>query len=127
MPVIEVDFETYKELVNRRPSEDVSEGDVVKMLLGLKRKEAPREGKSWRSEGVDFWIGTELRHRFRGGQVATAEIVEGGVLTNGQTFSGVSPAAAFVAGHQANGWQFWEYQAEPGHWVKIDALRLGAN
>jgi hypothetical protein len=126
VPQIEVDFDTYKELVTRRPSEDVSEGDVVRSLLGLTRKQAPTAGRSWVSEGVHLWVGTELRHRFRGGDIVSAEIVDDGIRVAGQTFSGLSPAAAFAAGHQANGWQFWEYQVEPGKWVKVDALRHGA-
>ena len=35
MPTIEVDFEVYKALIARRPTEDVSENDVLRQLLRL--------------------------------------------------------------------------------------------
>jgi len=33
MPFIEIDFDVYKALTARRPSEDVTENDVLRQLL----------------------------------------------------------------------------------------------
>jgi hypothetical protein len=127
MPMIEVDFETFKEITARRPHEGVSEGDVVREAFGLSLTTATgtsgEASKIWFSEGVGFSVGTKLRHRFRGGRTETGEIEEGGVRVNGRVFPGLSPAAAYGAGHQANGWHFWEVLQPDGKWVKADALR----
>lgn len=130
MPSIVVDFEVFKEVTARRAHEGVSENDVLREALGLpasgqKPASAQQaEGKFWTSEGVRFPVGTRLRHRFRGsGRIVEAEMTEHGVRLNGRTFSGLSPAAAESAGHQSNGWQFWEVQQEDGTWKKADSLR----
>ena len=123
MPMIEVDFESFKEITSRRRSEGMTEGDVVREALGLSKPPYASSGTAWHSEGVSFAPGTKLRHVFRGGKTITAEISEDGVVSNGQCFKGLSPAAAYGAGHQANGWQFWEVQLSDGRWVKADTLR----
>ena len=43
MPTIEIDFDVFKALTLRRPSEEVSENDVLRQLLHLPAKvqEAP--------------------------------------------------------------------------------------
>ena len=124
MPIIEVDFETFKEITSRRRNEAMSEGEVVKEALGLGLT-ATSDPKTpvWHSEGVAFAERTKLRHVFRGGKTVVAEITKDGVLSGGRIFKGLSPAAAYGAGHQANGWQFWEVQLADGRWVKADALR----
>ena len=43
---------------------------------------------------------------------------------NGRTFTSPSLAgAAAVNRRSCNGWTFWEYEATPGHWLKLDTLR----
>jgi hypothetical protein len=131
MPTIEVDFETFKEITVRRPNEKVTEGDVVRAALGLPTKNSGLDnvttrgigGQFWYSEGVPFPMGTRLRHVYRGGKTAEAEITKDGVKIGAETFPGLSPAASFSAGHQANGWQFWEVCNSEGRWVKADILR----
>jgi hypothetical protein len=131
MPTIEVDFDTFKEITARRPDENVSEGDVVRAALGLAKRKPGLDnvatrgigGLFWHSEGVPFVVGTRLRHVYRTGKVAEAEITSSGVKVGEQVFPGLSPAAAFSAGHQANGWQFWEVLRPEGRWVKADGLR----
>ena len=108
--MIEIDFETYKEIVRRRPNERVSEGDVVRQALGLNPSDAPSPASDdtfWTSEGVAFPVGTRLEHRFRDGRVVEAKITGRGVEANGVTYSGLSPAGVAVTGHQLNGWLFW--------------------
>ena len=71
MPTITVDFDVFKALTLRRPSEDISENDVLRELLGLPRK-APRDMKiwpvagDWLSKGVRFPAGTEFRATYKG-------------------------------------------------------------
>ena len=124
MPTIQVDFETYKAITARRRNEEMSECDVVKEALGIVSV-APNSPNApvWHSEGVAFAAGTKLRHVFRGGKTVSAEISKNGVVSGGSCFKGLSPAAAYGAGHQANGWQFWEVQLPDGRWVKADTLR----
>lgn len=128
---IDIDFDVFKALTARRKSADTSENDVLRVLLGLgpaERSIGEAQGSAaladevWTSEGVDFAVGTKLRHRFRGGRIVQARITAHGVEYDGETHGGLSPAAAAASGHQANGWQFWELQTRSG-WRKADSLR----
>ncbi|WP_375271785.1 hypothetical protein [Sphingomonas sp.] len=126
MPMIEIDFETFKEITRRRPSESVSEGDVVREALGLTRSEEPdavTNATFWESEGVQFEVGSKLEHRFRDGRIVEATITDHGVEMNGVVYSGLSPAGVAVAGHQLNGWLFWFLRDEAGKLVSADTLR----
>ena len=131
MPLIEIDFETFKEITARRPNEQTSEGDVVRAAFGLKPKSSGLDnvatvgigGQFWHSEGVAFPVGSRFRHVFRDGRIAEAHVESNGIVFNGQPFKGLSPAAAAAAGHQANGWQFWEILQGNGRWTKADTLR----
>ncbi len=131
MPMIDVDFESYKEITARRPNENVTEGDVIRQALGLPKSNSGLDNQStsgmggqfWHSEGVPFKVGVRLRHAFRNGKTANAEITQSGIKVDERLFQGLSPAAAHAAGHQANGWQFWEVCQPDGRWVKADTLR----
>ena len=125
MPMIEVDFETFKEITRRRPNERVSEGDIVREALGLDahRQSTKLDRGFWESEGVSFPVGTHLEHRFRDGRIVEATIVEQGVEVKGTVYSGLSPAGVSVTGHQLNGWNFWFLRNAEGHLVAADTLR----
>jgi hypothetical protein len=127
MPTIEVDFETFKAITARRASEQTSEGDVVREALGLDKPMAAAGEPIWVSERVRFPVGAKLRHVFRNGKIAEAEIVANGVAIGEMLFPGLSPAAAFRAGHQANGWHFWDVLQPSGEWIKADTLRQRRN
>ena len=105
MPQVTVDFETYKEIVRRRPSEDVREGDIVRAALGLDPsvRIAASDSETWASEGVKFPVGTRLEHRFRDGRVVEATVTAQGIDVKGTIYSGLSPAGVAVTGHQLNG------------------------
>lgn len=131
MQPIQIDFDVFKAITARRPTDAVTENDVLRDVFGLPpRAEGaaakPSRGRSkirgWKSEGVNFLIGTTLQHRFRDGRTVRAKIVENGVEHDGKIYPGLSPAAAAAAGHQANGWQFWELNTLFG-WRKADSLR----
>ncbi len=117
MVEIFVDFETYKEITERRTSEEITPGDIVRQALGLPPKKDTNNEKEiknsensqqyWLSDGVRFPVGTKLEHRFRDGHVVEAIIVEDGILFNNIIYNGFSPAAKAAAGCVVNGWKFW--------------------
>lgn len=47
-------------------------------------------------------------------------IVHGAI---GRKFASPSMAAQHVLGHNANGWDFWQYERSPGEWVRLRHLR----
>lgn len=129
MPSIDIDFEVYKAVTARRPSEEVSENDVLRQLFGLPPKQpATVAGNGtasggWVTKGVHFPDGTELRAKYRG-QTYGAR-VEGGVLVlNGKSFDSVSNAARSITQNNVDGWRFWECRF-PGQqsWRTIKSLR----
>jgi hypothetical protein len=129
MRTIEVDFDVYKALTMRRPSEDVTENDVLRELLGLSRGGKPAaaahalEPGDWVSKGVRFPAGTELRANYKG-QTYLGRVEGGALLLNARRFDTPSAAAMSITGNPVNGWTFWECRL-PGRasWQLLRALR----
>jgi hypothetical protein len=130
MYTVEVDFDVYKQLTVRRPTEDVSYNDVIRALLGLGQPSAtsPNEAagpspQDWVSKGVRFPVGTEFRANYKG-QSHTARVEAGALAVNGQCYDSPSAAAMAVTGNPVNGWRFWECRL-PGRssWQLIESLR----
>lgn len=129
MRTIDVDFDVFKAITMRRASEDVSENDVLRELLGL----PPRKGSShsqasvgpgdWVAKGVRFPAGTEFRATYKG-QTYLARVEGGALLLNGQRFDSPSAAAISITGSPVNGWHIWQCRL-PGQasWQMIKALR----
>ena len=129
MPLIEIDFDVYKALTARRPSEDVTENDVLRQLLHL-----PREGSSamsanspapsdWVTKGVRFPAGTELRATYKG-QNYLARVVDGALVLNSKRFDSPSAAAMSITNHPINGWTFWQCRLPgQGRWTLLRELR----
>lgn len=112
MATIEVDFDVFKELTNRRPTESVSYNDVLRDLLKLNK--APAKTGSVLQEGgvvfdgVHFPEGTQFRKTYKG-KLYTAQIRGGAwVDNNNAKCSSPSDAARKVTGNNVNGWRFWE-------------------
>lgn len=129
MHSIDVDFEVYKELTNRRATEHVTYNDVIRELLRLKKAPAQSAGSDgasggdWTTKGVRFPAGTVLRAEYKGRQYAAT--VEGGALVlNAKRFSSPSAAAVSITKSPVNGWVFWECRF-PGQstWQLIKTLR----
>lgn len=129
MRTIEVDFDVYKALTVRRPSEDVTENDVLRQLLGLSAKR-PSEAAAaipspgdWITKGVRFPAGTEFRANYKG-QTYLGRIESGALLISGKRYDSPSSAAVSITGNPVNGWTFWECRL-PGQasWQMIKALR----
>src|SRR5215510_2983332 len=97
MPIIDVDFDVYKALVARRPSEEVTENDVLRQLLRLPRKapssaDALAAADDWVIKGVRIPAGSELRAKYKG-QIYSGVVAEGALVVNGQRFASPSAAA----------------------------------
>jgi hypothetical protein len=128
MPAIEVDFDVFKALTARRPTEDVTENDVLRQLLGLAAKKAspgapPAAPGDWVAKGVRFPSGTEFRAAYKG-QTYLARIEGGALMLNGKRFDTPSAAAMSISDHPVNGWTFWEARlpGQPG-WKTIKSFR----
>ena len=129
MRTIEVDFDVFKALTLRHPSEDVTENDVLRELLGLSARRPvkpvgndPTQG-DWVVKGATFAAGTEFRATYKG-QTYLARVENGALVLNGQSFNSPSAAAVSITGNPVNGWTFWEFRL-PGRttWQIIKALR----
>ncbi|MBI2970277.1 MAG: DUF2924 domain-containing protein [Gammaproteobacteria bacterium] len=127
---IEVDFDVFKALTLRRSSEEVTENDVLRELLGLPTRRSgtgmPAPGSTqgaWVSKGVTFPPGTEFRANYKG-QTYLARVENGALVWNGERFGSPSAAAVSVTGNNVNGWNFWECRL-PGQasWQIIKGLR----
>jgi len=129
MHTIAVDFDVFKALTLRRASEDVTENDVLRELLGLPSKReptapAPRPGAGdWTIKGVRFPAGTEFRAYYKG-QTYLGRVEGGALVLNGKRFDSPSAAAVSITGNPVNGWHFWQCRL-PGEasWKMIKALR----
>lgn len=129
MMAIDVDFDVFKALTNRRSSEEVSYNDVIRELLGLSAKKSiPSVGSEggrldWVVKGVRFRHGTEFRARYQG-QIHYGKVENGKLVVNDQRFSSPSAAAREITHTSVNGWTFWECRmAGSGTWEIIKSLR----
>lgn len=129
MPQIDIDFEVFKELTNRRPAEDVTYNDVVRELLKLPKpsksaKPAPNASKPWVVSDTSFPAGSEFLADYKG--KTYSGIVKDGKLeiNDGGKFTTPSAAAVHITGSNVNGWRFWKCKL-PGasHFVLIERLR----
>jgi hypothetical protein len=129
MHTIDVDFDVFKELTLRRPSEDVSANDVLRQVLalppkraGLVTKTGPSPG-DWVSKGVRFPVGTEFRATYKG-RTYLGRVEGGALVVDGKRYDSPSPAAIKITGTPVNGWTFWECRL-PHHanWQSLKSLR----
>jgi len=133
MRTIEVDFDVFKALTLRRPSEDISENDVLRDLLGLSTKRGPSPPSGavsapgdWVTKGVRFPAGTEFRATYKG-QTWLARVEGGALVRDGKRYDSPSAAAVSITDNPVNGWTFWECRL-PGQagWKIIKTLRKSA-
>lgn len=132
MRTIEVDFDVFKALTLRRPSESISENDVLRELLNLpparagqsaKAVSIPLEPGGWISKGVRFPAGTEFRAHYKG-ETHLARVENSALVLNGKRYDTPSAAAMSITGSPVNGWTFWECRV-PGSaaWQMIKSRR----
>ena len=127
---IEIDFEVFKALTNRRATESISYNDVLRELLGLNPLKTPvlnsevaSSTGAWTTKGVIFPVGTEFRANYKG-QTIAGKVESGALVVDGKRFDSPSSAAVSITGNMVNGWIFWECRL-PGKmtWQMIKALR----
>jgi hypothetical protein len=136
MRTIDVDFDVFKALTLRRPTESVTENDVLRELLGLppaaRNATAARahagtvpaiEPGSWVTKGVRFPAGTEFRAHYKG-ETHLARVEKGALVLGGKRYDTPSAAAMAITSSPTNGWTFWECRT-PGQavWRMIKTLR----
>jgi hypothetical protein len=131
MPTIQVDFDVYKAITIRRPTEAVSENDVLRSLLGLSSKQDSgtlihppiADADDWIAKGVRFPAGAEFRASYKG-QTWLGRIERGALVVKGERFDTPSAAAGSITGSPTNGWTFWECRL-PGQssWQMIKGMR----
>jgi hypothetical protein len=128
MPTIEIDFDVYKALIARRPTEEVTENDVLRQLLNLPKLSAPAARdlparEDWVTKGIRVPAGTQLRATYKG-QTYAARVEDGALLLEGRRFESPSAAAMSITGHPVNGWNFWQSRL-PGQvaWKPLRTLR----
>jgi hypothetical protein len=124
---ISVDFDVFKELTVRRNSEEVTENEVIRELLGLKiekpNKKIDDSGTPWVSKGVSFPHGTEFRTSYKGQQYF-GKVKNGALVVNGKRYSSPSSAAVSITVSPVNGWRFWECMLpSTSKWKIIATLR----
>jgi hypothetical protein len=130
MTNIEIDFEVFKELTNRRATEHVTYNDVLREVLGLKPLTAPPTKPiletpvgAWTTKGITFPAGTEFRANYKG-QTILAKVESGSLVLNGKRFDSPSAAAVSITGNMVNGWIFWECRMlGKTSWQTIKMLR----
>ena len=128
MPNIQVDFDVFKAITLLRPTESVTENDVLRELLGLPVGRqaagvaAPAPG-DWVTKGVRFPAGTEFRAVYKG-QTYLGRVEKGALSLAGKRYDAPSAAAMSITGINVNGWNFWQCRM-PGRpdWVAINMLR----
>jgi hypothetical protein len=125
---IEIDFDVFKELTNRRDHEGVSYNDVLRRILQLpvplfQMKEVTGD-RPWRISGTTFPVGSEFAADYKGTSY-TGAVKDGKlVLSDGFRSDTPSAAAVHVTGSATNGWRFWKCRL-PGssQFVPIERLR----
>lgn len=125
MVTIDVDFDVFKAITNRRADESVTNNDVLRALLklGPAAKEAPSARKGWTWKGVTLPHGTQLRAEHKG-QAHLAEIVDGQWMQDGESYSSPSAAAFAITEYGINGWRFWEAKRPTDTaWQQLGRLR----
>jgi len=129
MPQVEIDFEVFKELTNRRPTEAVTYNDVIRELLKLPKpakssKLAANGSKPWIVSDTTFPAGSEFTADHKG--KSYSGIAKDGKLelSDGSKFTTPSAAAVHVTGSNVNGWRFWKCKL-PGasQFVLLERLR----
>jgi hypothetical protein len=127
MATISVDFDVFKALTNLRMSEEQTENEVLRKLLGLPTASAAQlptsDEPAWVCKGVAFPAGTKLRASFKGREYF-GEVKNGAFLLDGVEHTSPSSAAYSVTQSAVNGWTFWQC-LRPGDttWMGLNVVR----
>jgi hypothetical protein len=125
--MIDISFDTYKQLTLLRSSEDVTYDEVIRSLLKIPpvtpAEQSKPEKKAWSYKSITLPHGTDLRATYKG-TTHIAKIVDGEWIQNGAAQTSPSAAANAITGNSVNGWDFWEAKL-PDHprWRLLNSLR----
>jgi hypothetical protein len=67
--------------------------------------------------------GIRLRRKYKGQKYKARIREDGKVLFNRVIYSSPTMVGQALCNHAVNGREFWEYEREPGDWVKLEKLR----
>src|SRR5690242_19253488 len=103
MPQIDIDFEVFKELTNRRPAESVTYNDVIRDLLKLPKPTAKSSKISamngsnpWVVSDTTFPVGSEFMADYKG-KTYSGTVKDGKLeLSDGSKFTTPSAAAMHI-------------------------------
>jgi hypothetical protein len=80
-------------------------------------------GRSFVTEGVEFPHATDFRLKWRR-EYKYAQVFDGALRANNQTFDSVSGAATHIKGYCEDGWRVWECKfPNEQDWRPISSLR----
>jgi hypothetical protein len=122
---IEIDFEVFKALTNRRTTESTTYNDVLRDVLELPINPATDQPSSegWTWKGVTLPNGTELKAEYKG-QAYFAKIEDGQWMQDGESRSSPSAAAFAITESGINGWWFWSVKRPNDMaWAPLGKLR----
>lgn len=126
MVALDVDFDVFKALTNRRATEDVTYNDVLRELLELGAKAPPsatQNSGGWSWKGVTLPNGTELKASHQG-KLCAAKIENSKWMQDGNTYASPSAAAFAITNYGINGWLFWQVKRpSDATWVQLGSLR----
>lgn len=153
MPQIDIDFEVFKQLTNRRPTENVTYNDVIRELLTLSkptrtsrklptanRSKKPKPilkpgklatangSKNWAVSDTTFPVGSEFTANHKG-KTYSGTVKDGKLeLSDGGKFTTPSAAAVHITKTKVNGWRFWKCKLpDTSQFVVLESLRGKAN
>ena len=126
MQTIEIDFDVFKKLTQKRRSEKMTYNDVLREILGLSEKtraQATEHPQYWGCRGGHILIGTRLRASYQG-KTHEAAVTKRGIEYAEKRYGSPSEAAHAVTLTNVNGWRFWQAMT-PGatKWVELSRLR----
>jgi predicted CopG family antitoxin len=129
MQTIEIDFDVYKALTNKRKIEKETYNDVLRAILGLgplsvsERTSTNQSEGDWIYKSVHFPSGTEFQANYKG-NMYHAQVKDGALYLNGESYNSPSAAAISITGNPVNGWIFWECRL-PGQnsWKNLKSFK----
>jgi predicted CopG family antitoxin len=129
MSQIDIEFDVFKELTNRRRTEEVTYSDVLRELLKLPKPTGKSilvtaNGRPWLVRGVTFPVGSEFMADYRG-KTYSGTVKDGKLeLSEGGKFRTPSAAAMYITKTNVDGWRFWKCKL-PGasQFVLLETLR----
>lgn len=92
---------------------------------GAERRARRASRKSGRTPTLSGYLDgrTPIRMRYHKRLYKATVLPDGTIRFRGKDFSSPSTAATAVSKRPMNGWSWWRYEAAPGEWVRLKALR----